>query len=64
MSINLSDLLAALGLLLVLEGIAPFLHPQGVKRALARVLTLKDRELRFAGLGSMLVGIVILFLVR
>jgi len=63
-SINLSDLLAALGLLLVLEGIAPFLHPQGVKRALARVLTLKDRELRFAGLGSMLVGIVILFLVR
>ena len=64
MSINLSDLLAALGLLLVLEGIAPFLHPQGVKRALARVLTLKDCELRFAGLGSMLVGIVILFLVR
>ena len=64
MSINLSDLLAALGLLLVLEGIAPFLHPQGVKRALARVLTLHDRELRFAGLGSMLVGIVILFLVR
>ena len=64
MSINLSDLLAALGLLLVLEGIAPFLHPQGVKRALARVLTLKDRELRFAGLGSMLIGIVILFLVR
>jgi len=63
-SINLSDLLAVLGLLLVLEGIAPFLHPQGVKRALARVLTLKDRELRFAGLGSMLVGIVILFLVR
>ena len=64
MSITLSDFLAALGLLLVLEGIAPFLHPQGVKRALARVLTLQDRELRFAGLGSMLVGIVILFLVR
>ena len=64
MSLNFSDLLAALGLLLVLEGIAPFLHPQGVKRTLARVLTLKDRELRFAGLGSMLVGIVILFLVR
>ena len=64
MSITLSDFLAALGLLLVLEGIAPFLHPLGVKRALARVLTLRDRELRFAGLGSMLVGVVILFLVR
>ena len=64
MSLNFTDLLAALGLLLVLEGIAPFLHPQGVKRALARLLQIEDRELRFAGLGSMLVGIVILFLVR
>ena len=64
MSLTLSDFLAALGLLLVLEGIAPFLHPQGVKRAIARVLTLRDPELRFAGLGSMLVGILILFLVR
>ena len=64
MSLTLSDFLAALGLFFVFEGIAPFLNPQGVKRALARVLTLQDRELRFAGLGSMLVGIVILFLVR
>ena len=64
MSVNFSDLLAALGLLLVLEGIAPFLYPQGMKRAFARLLTLKDRELRFAGLGSMLVGVIILFWVR
>ena len=64
MSLNFTDLLAALGLLLVLEGIAPFLYPQGMKRAFARLLTLKDRELRFAGLGSMLVGVIILFLVR
>jgi uncharacterized protein len=63
-SLNLSDFLEALGLLLVLEGIAPFLHPQGVKRAFARLLTLRDRELRFAGLGSMLVGVILLFLVR
>ena len=64
MSLNLSDLLAALGLLLVLEGVAPFLHPQGVKRAFARLLQVHDRELRYAGLGSMLVGVIILFLVR
>jgi len=63
-SLNFTDLLAALGLLLVLEGIAPFLHPQAVKRAFARLLEVQDRELRFAGLGSMLVGVVILFLVR
>jgi uncharacterized protein YjeT (DUF2065 family) len=62
--VNSSDLLAALGLFLVLEGIAPFLHPQGVKRAFARLLQVQDRELRIAGLGSMLVGVIILFLVR
>ena len=61
---NFSDLLAALGLFLVLEGIAPFLNPQGVKRAFARLLQVQDRELRIVGLGSMLFGVVILFLVR
>ena len=64
MSLNFSDLLAALGLFLVLEGIAPFLNPRGVKRAFARLLEVHDRELRYAGLGSMLVGVIILFLVR
>ena len=61
---NLGDFLAALGLFLVLEGMAPFLHPQGLKRALARLLTVPDRELRIAGLGSMLVGVIILFVAR
>jgi uncharacterized protein len=63
-SLNLSDLLAALGLFFVFEGIAPFLNPRGVKRAFAKLLEVRDRELRIAGLGSMLVGVVILFLVR
>ena len=61
---NLTDLLAALGLFLVLEGIAPFLNPHGVKRAFAKLLEVRDRELRIAGLGSMLVGVIILFVVR
>jgi uncharacterized protein len=63
-SVNLTDLLAALGLFLVLEGIAPFVNPKGLKRALAQLLQVEDRELRIAGLGSMLVGVIILFLVR
>jgi uncharacterized protein len=63
-SLSLSDLLAALGLFFVFEGIAPFLNPRGVKRAFARLLDVGDRELRIAGLGSMLVGVVILFMVR
>lgn len=61
---NLSDLAAAFGLFLVLEGIAPFVNPPGVKRALARLAEVRDRELRIAGLGSMLVGVLILFVAR
>ena len=64
MTLSLSDLLAALGLFFVFEGIAPFLNPRGVKRAFAKLLEVGDRELRIAGLGSMLFGVVILFLVR
>jgi len=62
--VNLSDLLAAFGLFLVFEGIAPFINPRGVKRAFARLLEVGDRELRIAGLGSMLTGVIILFLAR
>jgi uncharacterized protein YjeT (DUF2065 family) len=61
---HLSDLIAAVALFLVLEGMAPFLNPRGMKRALTRLLDIGDRELRIAGLGSMLVGLAILFLVR
>lgn len=59
-----SDLAAALALLFVFEGILPFLNPAGMKKALARLMSVGDRELRIAGLGSMLVGVLILFLVR
>ena len=56
--------MAAVALFFVLEGIIPFLNPNGTKRALEKLSTLGERELRVAGLGSMLVGIAILFLVR
>ena len=61
---HLSDLIAAVALFLVLEGMAPFLNPRGMKRALAYLLEVGDRELRIAGLSSMLVGLGILYLVR
>ena len=64
MPLNLADLLAALGLFLVLEGVAPFLNPAGLKRAMTKLAEVGDRELRIAGLGSMLVGIIVIFCVR
>jgi uncharacterized protein YjeT (DUF2065 family) len=63
-SLDLPDLLAALALFLVLEGIVPFLNPAGLKRGLAKLIEIGDRELRIAGLASMLVGVAILFLAR
>ncbi len=64
MSIAWPDLAAALGLLLIVEGILPFLSPGGIKRALASMATMDDRALRIAGAGSMLAGLLLLWLVR
>lgn len=58
------DLLVALALLLVIEGIWPFLSPGGMRRALLAVADQDDRALRIAGLVSMVLGVVLLYLVR
>jgi len=59
---NYSRLLAALALVLVLEGILPFASPAAMKRLAARMQSIGDRELRIAGLSSMLAGVALLFL--
>jgi hypothetical protein len=58
------DLWVAMALLLVLEGIVPFLTPRGFKRAIEGVLGLDDRHLRIAGLISMVAGVVLLYATR
>jgi uncharacterized protein YjeT (DUF2065 family) len=59
-----SDLLAALAILCIIEGVMPFINPPGMKRLLAKLAALEERELRLGGLFSMLIGLAILFLVR
>lgn len=58
------DLLTALALLLVIEGIFPFLNPKGMRRLLQSMQDMDDGALRFAGLISMLIGLALLYLVR
>jgi uncharacterized protein YjeT (DUF2065 family) len=58
------DLAVALALLLVLEGVFPFLHPAGLRRALQAIAELRDAQLRFAGLTSMLLGLALLYIVN
>lgn len=57
-------LLSAFALLLVIEGIAPFLNPAGVRRLLLMINQMDDMELRMAGLVSMLLGLTLLYIVH
>jgi uncharacterized protein YjeT (DUF2065 family) len=59
-----SDLIAALALFLVLEGLLPFANPQGYRRALASMLKLEERTLRTIGLFSIIGGLMLLYFVR
>lgn len=54
-------LLDAVALLLVLEGIVPFLSPASVRRLLARLNELGDNAMRVAGLVSMVAGVILLY---
>ena len=58
------DLLAAFGLVLVIEGIMPFLNPLAWRRTLEAVAQLDTRRLRLVGLASMAAGLVILYFAR
>jgi len=58
------DLGAALALMLVLEGILPFLNPTGLRRMIASVNELRDGQLRVAGLVSMAAGLALLYILR
>jgi uncharacterized protein YjeT (DUF2065 family) len=53
---------AALGLVLVLEGLFPFLSPGGWRRTFLKLLQLHDGQLRFFGLCSILIGLAVLWL--
>jgi uncharacterized protein YjeT (DUF2065 family) len=64
MHIAWPDLAAALGLMLVIEGILPFLRPAGVRRVFARLAGMDDAALRVAGAASMVAGVAVVWLVR
>lgn len=54
----------ALALLFIVEGVFPFINPGGLRRTLLMISQLSDEQLRWAGLTSMLLGVVLLYLVN
>jgi uncharacterized protein YjeT (DUF2065 family) len=58
------SLLFALGLMLVLEGVLPFVAPGVWRDMFRKIMAFSDGQLRFAGLASMLAGLAIVALAR
>lgn len=57
-------LLPALGLMLVIEGLLPFLVPSFWRETFRRLTEMSDGQVRFIGLSSMLAGLLLLYLSR
>ncbi|HTP73311.1 MAG TPA: DUF2065 domain-containing protein [Burkholderiaceae bacterium] len=55
-------LLGAVALMLVFEGLLPFLSPTTWREVFTRALRLSDGQIRFLGLSSMLIGLLLLVL--
>jgi len=60
----MSDFLAALGLVLVLEGLLFAAFPETAKRAMMQALETPDATLRTVGIASAIIGVAALWLVR
>lgn len=56
--------LTAIGLMLILEGVLPFIAPEKWRQVFIMVIQMKASEIRFLGLTSMIAGLIILFLVQ
>lgn len=54
----------ALALMLVMEGILPFIAPAAWREAFLRMTQFNNGQLRFMGLLSMLAGLLLLWLAR
>jgi len=54
----------AFALMLVIEGLLPFLAPRVWRETFRRLLQLTDGQIRFFGLTSMIVGLILLFIAR
>jgi len=56
--------LMAVALMFVIEGVLPFLVPSVWREAFRRITQFTDGQIRFFGLSSMLLGLVLLFLAK
>jgi uncharacterized protein YjeT (DUF2065 family) len=59
-----SILVTAVALMLIIEGVLPFLLPAVWRDTFRRLTEMSDGQIRFVGLSSMLAGLLLLFLTK
>ena len=59
-----TEILTAIALVLVIEGMVPFVGPGKYRQIVAQMSQLSDSHLRTVGLVVMIAGLVLLFVVR
>ena len=59
-----STFLLAFALMLIIEGVLPFLAPNLWRDTFRRITQMSDGQIRFFGLTSMLIGVLLLLLAR
>ena len=59
-----SPLLLALALMLVIEGLLPFVAPKVWRETFRRVIELSDGQIRFIGLSSLVIGVILMTVLR
>ena len=58
------DLLLALALILVIEGLLPFVNPGGFKQAMQMISQMSEKQLRISGFVSMTLGVLLMYIVK
>ncbi|PCJ84630.1 MAG: DUF2065 domain-containing protein [Thiotrichaceae bacterium] len=58
------SIIPALALMLVFEGMLPFISPKSWRNAMSQAAQQSDNVLRILGFLSMLAGVIVLYLVR
>ena len=53
-------IISAIALVLIIEGLLPFIFPKGWKQMMSEAVKLSDRDLRLMGFASIVIGLLIL----
>lgn len=59
---SMDSVWAALALVLVIEGLLPFLSPKGWKRAMSRLVRMQDAQIRLYAFLAIAAGLLMLWL--